>query len=512
MKSQKEQEDPEVKAPSYYGQILKSASIVGGSQGVNYLIGMFRTKLVAILLGPAGVGLVGLYQSATVLVATFAALGIDSSGVREVAEANGKGDPEKVAHTIKTLRRACWVTGVFGWILTIALSYPLSLWIFDSGDRAWPIALLGITLLLGSVSGGQRALLQGIRRIGDLARLSVISAIFSTVVAVGLYAWLGEGGIIPVLITMAAFNLGASWWFARKVEVVTVTQSFTKTWQNSKRLVGLGLAFMWSGLLTAGVELSIRSLIVRQLGLDANGIYQAAWGISGMFAGFILGAMGADFYPRLTAVADDSMAVNKHVNEQTEIGILLALPGIIGTLAFAPWMMQIFYTSKFLPGADLLPWFVLGVFGRVISWPLGFIQLAKGAKYWFAATQSVFNLIHLALCFVLLRSFGLWGVALAFASLYAFHVFGMRWVAGRLSGFRWTPAVLRLFVVSAILVGAGFCAQRWIPGQTGLIVGGLLSAISGIFSLRGIAGRLGESHRLVKLACRIPGGREICGL
>ena len=35
------------------GQILKSSSIIGGAQGINYLIGMVRVKLVAVLIcGP----------------------------------------------------------------------------------------------------------------------------------------------------------------------------------------------------------------------------------------------------------------------------------------------------------------------------------------------------------------------------------------------------------------------------------------------------------------------------
>jgi len=446
------------------------------------------------------------------MVGAFTAMGINSSGVREIAEANGKADPVEVARTILTLRRACWVTGVFGCFLTIALSYPLSLWIFSAGERALPIALLGITLLLGSISGGQKALLQGVRRIGDLAQLSVLSAIVGTVVAVGFYTWLGERGIVPVLITIAAFNLATSWWFARKVEVVTVTQSFTETWQKSQQLVSLGLAFMWSGLLAAAVPLVIRSLIIRQLGIDAGGVYHAAWAISGMFAGFILGAMSADFYPRLTAVADDNAAVNRLVNEQTEIGILLALPGILGVLTFATWMMQLFYSAKFIPGADLLPYFALGVFGRVICWPMGFIQLAKGASRWFVATQSIFHVMHLALSILFLHWLDLRGVALAFVAMYGLHLVGLRWVAGCLSNFCWTHSVLRLLIVSTSLVAGGFFFQHWLPGMIGLTIGGILTAVSCIFSLRGIACRLGGQHRLVRLACRLPGGRCFCGI
>lgn len=169
---------------------------------------MARTKLIAVLLGPSGVGLVGLYMSAIGLVGTFAALGIDSSGVREVAEASGSGDAEKIARTVKTLRRVCWATGLLGWLLTAALSYPLSVWTFGSGERVWAVAILGVTLLFGAVSNGQSAFIQGTRRIGDLARLNVLGAIAGTIIALGLYGWLGQRGIVPVFITSAAANLG----------------------------------------------------------------------------------------------------------------------------------------------------------------------------------------------------------------------------------------------------------------------------------------------------------------
>ncbi|MGD0744379.1 MAG: O-antigen translocase [Verrucomicrobiota bacterium] len=497
---------------SSYSQILKSSSIIGGAQGINYLIGMVRTKLVAILLGPSGVGLVGLYNSATGLVGVLAGLGVGSSGVREVAEAHGSGDAERVARTIRVLRRSCWATGLLGWALTAAFAWPLSIWTFGSTEHAWAVALLGSTLLFGAIAGGQMALIQGVRRIGDIARLNVLSVVFGTIVAVGFYGWLGQRGIVPVLIIVAVINLASSWWFARKVTVPHITISWAETWQQSRRLIGLGAAFMWSGLLTATVGLITRSLIARQLGLDANGIYQAAWGISGVFAGFILSAMGTDFYPRLTAVSHDNDQVNRLVNEQTEIGILLALPGILATLIFAPWFMRIFYTAKFLPGAELLPWFVLGVFGRVISWPIGFIQLAKGASRWFVATDTASAALWLGLTVSLLHWLGLWGVALAFAILYGAEIVGNLWVGRRLSGFHWSGNVWNLLAIASVLVASGFAVQHWLSGVLGLIVGAMLTVLSVITSLRGIAARLGSQHRIVRLAARVPGLRFACGL
>ena len=473
---------------------------------------MVRTKLVAVLLGPSGIGLVGLYQSVTAMVGTLSGLGIASSGVRGVAEAYAAGNQEQIAITVCVLRRACWVTGFLGWLLTAAFSYPLSVWTFGSSSRAGVLALLGMTLLLAAINGGQSALLQGTRRITDLAKISVLSTLSGTLISVGIYAWLGEQGIVPVLMVSALVNITFSWWYARKIELPTICLSWSAAYAHSKGLVSLGLAFMWSGFLTTAAALAMRGFIIRDFGIEANGIYQASWGISGLFAGFILGAMGTDFFPRLTGVADDNRQVNQLVNEQIEIGLLLALPGILATLAFAPWVMRLFYSAEFLAGAELLPWFILGVFGRVTSWPLGFLLLAKGASRWYAATETFFVALHLVLSILLLRTFGLIGIALAFAILYAAYNIGMVFVAAKLTGFRWSMGVIKLVVTSVILVGLGFCSSLTLPFGWAEGIGLLLTLTATIYSLRGMSTRLGSGHRIVQLALRLPGGRLICGI
>jgi PST family polysaccharide transporter len=502
---------PDSKSSSY-GQILKSSSIIGGAQGMSYLISMVRTKAVAIFLGPAGMGLVGLYMTAIGFVSTFSALGISSSAVKQVAEADGVGDEARLTHTIKALRRICYATGFLGWALTAIFARPLSLWVFGSHDHAWPLAILGATILLADISGGQSALLQGKRRIGDLARLNVLSSVIGSIVSVTIYACLHERGIIPVMLATAAISLGSSWWFARRVSIVEMELSWRDTWPEARRMIQLGVAFMWSAVLVSGLALATRALIAHMFGLNANGIYQAAWGISGMFAGFITAAMGTDFYPRLTGASQNNELVNRLVNEQTEIGILLALPGLIGTLMFAPWAMRIFYSAKFLPGAELLPWFVLGIFGRVLSWPMAFIMLAKGEGRWFALSETAVSILHLSLIFCFMRAFGLWGVALAFAVLYFAYTIMVYFISRRLTGFAWTSAAIRLFATSFALVLAGFGIQKWIHGVPGCVLGLVLTAAASMLTLRGISSRLGDGHRLVRMILKLPCGRHLCGI
>ena len=492
-----------------YGQILRSSSIVGGAQAANYLIGLARVKLVAMLLGPTGVGLVGLYMSATGFVGTVSGLGVGSSAVREIVRAYSQGDPQEAARTVIILRRVCWATGFFGWMLAVVFREPISLAISRSSEHAGAIAVLGATLLFSAVSGGQLALLQGLRRIGDLARANVTGAALGSVVTVAIYFTLGSAGIVPALIAAAFVTLACSFWYARRVPVLPLSVSFGETRSGARRLLGLGLAFMWSAVLVAGVDLLIRAIIARKFGIEGAGIYQASWALSGMFASFVLSAMGADFYPRLTATIHDRAQAARAVNEQTEIGVLLALPGLLAALTLAPLAIKLLYTPQFLPAADLLPWMALGVFGRVISWPMGFVQLALGASRWFAATETIFVGLWAALTYAMVEAFGIIGAAYAFALTYALYTVAMLWVTRVLIDFSWSIEMRELFLASAAFVGLAFAARFLWSDTATLVAGGAVTLASALFSLRGLAKRLGEGNRLVKWARMAPGGQVL---
>lgn len=481
-------------AGSTYREALRATSIIGGAEGMTYLMGLIRTKAVALLLGPSGVGLIALYTNYMQYLQTLAGLGLASSGVRQVAEAVGSGDGAKVALTVQTLRRACWCTGFFAVVLAVALARPASQWSLGSTENAAAFALLGVAGFLQILAGGQAAVLQGFRRIGDLARIKVYAVAATTVVAVGVYYFLGEGGILPVLICAAVIQLFVTWIFSRRIGLEKVRLGWAETWRRSRELAALGLGFTYAALISGGVTTFLGFLVVRQLGVEANGMYGAAWMLSGLFAGFVLGAMGTDFFPRLTAVQSDHDRMRRVVNEQTEVGIFLALPGLLATLAFAPWVIKVLYSAQFLPAAELLPWFVLGVFGQVITWPLGFILMAKGAKGLYALTETLANAVRLVLSWFLLQVWGLPGLAVAVPLGYVFYALLMLPVTHRLVGHRWSREVGKLLAWSALLVTAGFAANRLLPPVAAVLCGTAVAIAGSVFSLRGLAVRVGKKR------------------
>jgi PST family polysaccharide transporter len=430
-------------------------------------------------------------MSASGLVGSVAGLGINASGVRQIAVAAGTNDENRIARTIITVRRVAVISGVVGMVILLALAPLLSGATFGDDKHVFGIALMSVTLLFGGISAGQSALLQGLRRLRDLAMSQVLGAVFGALVSVALVWWLGQRGIVPYLVVISAFTLLLSWWYARRVPVRPVAVTWRETLADSRGLLALGLAFTVSALIGSGTAYLTRVLVQRQLGMEAVGIYTATWTLSSYYVGFVLTAMGTDFMPRLTAASQDHATMNRLVNEQSEMGVLIAVPGVLATLTLAPWVMKVFYSGAFVQGAEVARWQVLGVFLRVVSWPLGYVLIAKGKSLLYMLTELWSGVVNVGLIFLCMRLWKLEGVGVAFALLYGFYTAMMAGVVSRLTGFRWSPSALKILGPAVLILGAIFGCTRFLPEVWALYIGSAATCAAGVASLLALQKLLG---------------------
>ncbi|MGA2401290.1 MAG: O-antigen translocase, partial [Syntrophobacteraceae bacterium] len=415
--------------------------------------------------------------------------------------------------TIVTLRRVAFLLGIIGMLALLLFRYPICQLTFGNTDHVDALALLSVIIFFTEVSGGQAALIQGLRHIGDLARLNILGALLGTLFSIPLVYFWGEPGIAPFLVVTAAAGTLTSWYYARRISIPQIKVPWKEITAESRGLLRLGLAFMASGLMSLGAMYFVRVVIVRQLGLDAAGLFQAASAIATLYVGFILSAMGADFYPRLTAVANDDAACNRMVNEQAEISLLLAVPGVLATLTFAPFVIRIFYAASFAPAIDILRWQVLGAFLRVASWPLGYILLAQGRGKIFLCTEFSYNAVQIGLVLVLLHYFGLPGTGMAFFGVNLFSLLLIFAVVRRLSGFSWSASNIRVAALTVPGVTTVFLAVYFLPGILSTAAGGAMTLALGCYcayTLRSAVGpdKIQEIFQRWRYKIHLPGQRS----
>jgi PST family polysaccharide transporter len=277
-----------------------------------------------------------------------------------------------------------------------------------------------------------------------------------------------------------------SWWYSRKIRQHTPSMSPVELGQEVAPLLTLGFAFMASGLMTMGVAYAVRITVLHKVGYEATGLYQSAWTLGGLYVAFILQAMGADFYPRLTAHANDNAVCNRLVNEQAHVGLLLAVPGVIATLTLAPVVIALLYSSKFAPAVGLLRWICLGVTLQVITWPMGFIIIAKGRQKIFLACELAWTVVSLGLAWSCINTFGLNGAGIAFFASYAFHAILLYPIVHRLSGFRCSAKTAGTALFFVGLVTLVFCGFYMLPLLWATLIGVLALIASGYYSVRSL--------------------------
>jgi antigen flippase len=468
-----------------YTRILKSSALIGGSSLVTLGVSIARAKTTAVLLGPAGVGLMGLYWAVLDLAQNLAGAGLNNSGVRQIADADASGDAERIARTAAVLNRTLVCLGIIGALALAGSSRFISIWTFGDADHQWWLAALSVAVLLRLVSDGQGATIQGMRRIGDVARKNVLSAVVASAASILLVYALGERGIVPALVATMGVTLLVSWWYRRKIVLppapaLGIWQFRQEAWP----LLSLGLVFMASAVLTAGAAYAIRVIVREHHGVAAAGLYQSAWAIGGIYVAFILQAMGSDFYPRLTSAAHDRDLCNRLVNEQTFIGMVLAGPGVIATVALAPLIIAVLYDSAFSDAVRPLRWICMGMALRVVAWPMGYIILAKAARVTCLVTEIAATIVHVGLAYLLVPRFGVVGASMAFAGLYAWHSVVVYLVVRRMTGFAWSSDNIRAAGGISVLSGVAFWVCDTASPTAGVLFGSVLAVGSGLYSIR----------------------------
>lgn len=382
---------------------------------------MARNKALAILLGPAGIGLIGIYMAIVDIAHSIASLGVNQSGVRQIAESASKDEQQSTGITAQVLRQTSVILGTLGAFTIFLCAELISNLTFGSTERTVAIRLLAGAVLFKQVTDGRGALLQGLRKIGLLARANIASAFLSSVAMISIAFAFGEAGIAPAILAAMILSTIIMTWYVSTLGIRLPRVPAAKFFGEASSLLRLGFAFMISGVMMMGAAYAVRTFTYSAGGDEFAGLYQAAWTLGGMYSGFILQAMGTDFYPRLVGSITDRDVRNRLVNEQTITSVILAGPGIVATLTLAPAALTLLYSSEFSGATDTLRWICVGMALRVISWPPGFLIVSINERKIFMATEIIWAMANIGLAALLIPLIGLEGAGLAFTGSYVLH-------------------------------------------------------------------------------------------
>lgn len=444
---------------SSYRQIFKATSLFGGVQVFQIIISIIRSKFVAVLLGPAGMGINGLLNSTTGMIASLTNFGLGTSAIKNVAAANATGDTKRIGTVVGVMRKLVWITGALGALITLVFSPWLSELTFGNRDYTLAFVWISVTLLLNQISTGQGVVLRGMRQLKYMAQASLSGAVLGLIVSVPIYYKWGIDGIVPAIIVSSVVSLLRTWYFSRKVKIEKVETNKETILKEGKGMLTMGFMLSLSGMITLAASYIIRIYISNTGGVEQVGLFAAGFAIINNYVGMIFTAMSTDYYPRLSAVNEDISQIKKVVTQQAEIAILILSPIIVSFLIFSPVVIRILYSNQFLPIVSMINWAIIGMFFKAASWAMGFILYAKGDSSMFIKTAFGFNVIFLINNIAGYYILGLTGLGVSFLLNYVIHFSGLLIITRKRYSFKFEKGFYNLFIIGLCFCFAGFFAS-----------------------------------------------------
>lgn len=486
---------------SAYRNTFKSTFIFGFVQVFNIAVKVGLNKAVALLLGTSGMGMISLYNTSIHLLSVGAGLGINQSGVRDIAAARGSGDKERMDITITFVKRIIRYTSLLGVILMAALSPLLSEWTF--GSKQYTIAYLFLSLAVGATiqTNGYRAINTGMRELRNVAYSTMWGALAGLITGVPLYFLIGENGIVPSLIISSIATLLIARYYAAKVKYDHIRLTLRETFSNSSDMIKMGISLMLMSFMLSAVQLIISSYVSGHGGLDIVGLYQAGATIVTSYFGIIITAMSTEYYPRIASFNEDNLKLNEAVNAQSEIGLLIALPMMVLFVFLAPYFIRFLYSDSFLSATSYLDYAILGVIATICSNSMGMVLLAKQASRVFLISSAIGNAVILGLTLLLYNIAGLKGLGIAYAMNGIMQFFMYDLIMWSYYRIRFNRILIYTLIGTLACCGGAIFLRALDIIWLKWISGGLLFLITGGYSIKTLNQRL--NIKLIEKALKL---------
>lgn len=462
----------ESKSENSFRNILKASSIFGGVQVFNILISAIRLKFVAVILGPSGMGVAGLFYSASLTIQQFASLGLNLSIVKEIA--SSKEDEGRMRHLLAALRPLILASAALGALVCIAFPGLLSKATFGSNAFTSGFLLMSAAVFFSILGVALMSILQGLHAVKPLSKASLVGSSVGLAVGVPLYWLMGTRGIVPAMVALSFATCLWYWLSLRKVlEVESAEWDREKHLPLLKRILLMGLLLMSNDLFRNLCNFLVNIFVSRNGGLDDVGFFQSCNNMTMQYSAIVFTAMAMDYLPRLSATTGDNSKMCGVVNRQIEVVGLMITPIICGVVLFSPLVIEVLQTSKFLVAVPLLRLLAMAVAIRALMYPLGYIAFAKDNRKLFFWMESVgANLLTLSLSCCGYWLWGLYGLGIASVIDCCVCLAVYIIVNRKLYGYRFSSISLRI----AFYVVAASAAML---GMTMVFSGGVLYAAGG---------------------------------
>lgn len=403
--------------------IIKVFSLNAISTLVRMLTGLISVKIVASIIGPSGVALLGQLNNFSSILLGMANGGINSGITKYVAEYNGDESEIK-----KLLSNALRITLFFTLLVSlglISLHNWLSRLIMLSDEYGYVFFIFGFTIFLYTMNATLVSILNGYKEFKKYVKVNIVGTLVGLLFTVSLVLALGLKGALISAVTFQSVVFFITFWICRKAPWLSVSYYREKLDRKTlRRFLSYSAMTLVSLSVIPVSQMLLRGYVISNISITEAGWWEAMNRISGMYLMVITSSFSIYYLPRLSEIKETA-ELRHEIFKCYKVIVPMLLLGLTTIYLLRNVVIAILFSPDFYPMENLFVWQLLGDFFKICSWLLAFLMIAKSMTKTYIVTEVLFSASFVALGFFFMNLNGVVGLTQAYLVNYVLYLICM---------------------------------------------------------------------------------------
>lgn len=386
---------------------------------VKMLTGFISVKMVALIIGPSGIALLGQLSNFSSIIMTVACGGINTGVTKYIAEY--KESDATIKKLLSTaIRITLWCSFACG-ILMVIFHNTLSNLIMRNSEFGYVFVYFGLTIFLYALNMLLSSILDGYKEFKKYVAVNIVGSIVGLVFTLAFVFLFGLKGALISAVTFQSVMFFISLWMVRKLPWLNKSYFTVKF---DKVIARKYFRYTLMTLATAATvpvsQLLLRGYVISNISSVEAGWWEAMNRISNMYLMVITTSFSVYYLPRLSEIKD-KIELRNEIFKAYKIIVPVLLLGFIAVYFSRFIVIRVLFTKEFLSMENLFIWQLIGDFFKICSWLLAYLMIAKAMTRIYITTEIIFSLLFVFLGFVFMKINGVVGLTQALTINYVLY-------------------------------------------------------------------------------------------
>ncbi len=393
--------------------ILKASFVLSFATVATLITGMVKNKLLALFLGPIGIGAFAQVNNFLNTANIVSSVGLTQGVTKYTAESQGFSDAyTRLKGIMRSARKIILYVSISMFILTILFSKKLSLLLLNNVSSYGFFIIIAAVIPLLSLGQIFISFAQGLKAFKEISFVSVLISIAGLAIFIPLVYFFRINGAVISMLVFALISFFMFWHLKKRLLVKIAYLNGGQEESYTKKLLKFGHLRLIQTSIYPVTILIIRALIIKRLGLFSNGLYEVTLAYSFMFVPLINNILWSYSYPNYCS-AENNNVLLKEVNQFLKISLFIALPIITVIILFRSFLIRFLFSVDFLPAIEIITLQLIGDFLKVLIVPFNVVLMAKDRLKTAIAFEIIWNVLFLLLSLYAIKAYQLKGVFVA---------------------------------------------------------------------------------------------------